>query len=230
MTYLVGAVMAASASACVGTYQSARAVPPGQVEATLAVTTSQAIVLAGESGADTEIGWVWIGGVDVRRGFGAGVDAGVHGSRAQMERGRAATLAGVSLKRELLSTPKRTLSVDLPVSVAWGEDEDAGYVAGGPAAVVTPALLGGLEVRERVELVGATRVALVLPGTELSNVGFAASVGVRVVGRDRTWAIHPEVGILHLLNVGRLPGHPDEDDVEDDETFIMFGLAASIGG
>lgn len=200
---------------CATSYQSARVLERGRTEVTVGLTRAQLFDDSVESGDRG-----FLGDVQVRRGFGHGLDAGVRLQRTPSRRDAASVF---QLEPRLaLTAPERPLALALALSagVAWAEvfdpadggqiEIDHGFGVFGATALV------GFEATPRLELVLAPRAFATTNGkaTEL-HVG--VSLGLRVGDLGRRWAIHPEIGILRLT------------EGPDDDTLLTFGIALAAG-
>lgn len=207
MTSLVLALAAAAAllGACATSYQSARVVEPGKVQVTGA--------LAHTEGGPTSSygGWRTLGDLQVRAGIVDRVDAGLRFVRSPGTSYR--SYATLDAKVELV--PDR-VSLSLPVGLVWYQEGDR---IDRVSTVLSPGVLAGYQLKPNLELVGAPRLFLFLPGpyNDVTEVEVGGSVGLRFTNPARTWAIHPELGILHL------------NQQNEGYTFVTVGLGLSVG-
>ena len=171
----------AIASACATTHQSPRVLDPGQVQVTAAIArTTPDDDFAPEGGA------IWSGDVQVRRGLQSKLDGGL-----RYAGGGGAHLLQADIKFQLAP---RVASVLMPVGVLFSDEGREFEYAG---LVLSPTLLFGTELTpNRVELVGAPKLLLVLPDEGDTETEVGLSVGLRLSSDLQRWAIHPELAYM----------------------------------
>lgn len=190
--------------------QSARVLPPGKTQVTVAAnvtTMSQA-----EEGLEGEL---WFGEVMVRRGLGSRLDGGLLLHRTPGQSGALSLLALEPKVQITAAGARATVSIGLSAGVSFedapGQDglnfEHAGYH-------VTPALYLGYDLSATAELVASPRLYLLIPddmGDTETELGGA--LGVRFTDPARTWAVHPELALSTI----------------EDELFFTLGVSVSAG-
>ncbi|MBA3454077.1 MAG: hypothetical protein H0T42_13365 [Deltaproteobacteria bacterium] len=200
---------------CVSSYQSARVLPTGKTQVTVAVSRVQAL----EDGDEDES--VWVGDLQVRHGFAAQFDGGIRLSRTPGGLNSLSMLT-IDPKYQITSPSSSTaVSIGVPFGVAW-EEQGSDFEDG--IGVIAPTLLIGTPLAASTELVFAPKVVVFLPDgdTEESEIEFGASIGLRFTNSARTWAIHPELSLL-LFD----PSNGSEGG--ETAKILSFGVAVSAG-
>ncbi|HEY5946598.1 MAG TPA: hypothetical protein VIV40_13945 [Kofleriaceae bacterium] len=192
---------------CASSFQSARTLAPGKTQ----VTAGLARVMPTEGSGHANVG-----DVQVRTGISDSVDGGLKLSRTP---GAANTVSGIGADLKLRITDpaaKTTVSFALPVGAVW---EERGTDWGNGLLTISPTILIGVELSPTTELVLGPALVWVLPdgGTDNSEAEFAATIGVRFTDPSRTWAVHPEIGIMHISDSG------------NSENLLSFGLGVAVG-
>lgn len=199
--------------ACVNA-QSARVVAPDKTMVTVAAGRTT------EQGADSDDDVLWVGQVMVRQGLAPKVDGGVTLVRTPSSGpGTAPASAFAADGRVQLTPPEGRLAVTLggAAGLYWSESsggdgldfELQGYT-------LAPSLHVGFDAAPTAELVLASRLMWMIPqgGGERTTL-YNVSVGLRLHGREQTWAVHPE-----LVYLGSL---------DDDESFLTLGFSVAAG-
>jgi hypothetical protein len=190
---------------CATSHQSARVLAPGKTQ----VTTALARTSATEGGLDEGI---WTGDLQVHTGVAPGFEMG---ARLVRTPGGAETASIASIEGRFQVVPEH-VSIGLPVGVLWEEQFDDFE---GGNFFLTPTVFVGTDVSPTTELVAAPRLFVFISNDgDDSEVEVGGSVGLRVTNEARTWAVHPELGLIQF----------SEGD-GDSETYLTFGLGISVG-
>ena len=195
---------------CAQSYQSARVVAPGKTQITGALSRTESI------SEDDDDGAIYSGDVQVRQGVSDRFDLGLRLVRTPGA-GEVLSQLGVDPKVQITAPDSTTtLTVALPISVAWAEEGDEW---GEGVLVLTPTVFVGIDLSPAAELVMAPKVFVFLPDgkTDDSEVEVGGSIGVRFSDASKTWAIQPELGLLHI------------SEGDDGASFLTFGLGVSAG-
>ena len=192
---------------CATSYQSARPLPQGKSQVTIGVSRTETI----DEGEDS----IWVGDLMIRTGVSPRSDAGL---RLTRNPGLGENISILTLDGKFaLTAPdaKTTLSIGVPVGIIWSEngldDLDTG------AILVTPTIFVGVQMGAQAELVFAPKIFVIVPeGDGDTETEFGGSLGFRFTDETNSWAIHPEVGFMHVSE-------------GDGETFMMFGVAVAAG-
>jgi hypothetical protein len=192
--------------ACATSHQSARVLAPGKTQ----VTTALARTSATEGGLDEGI---WTGDLQVHTGVASNVEVG---ARLVRTPGGAETASIASIEGRFQVVPDH-VSVALPVGILWEEQFDDFE---GGNFFLTPTVFVGTDVSPTMELVAAPKLFVFIPDDDDDDteIEFGGSVGLRITNEARTWAVHPELGLIQL----------SEGD-GDGETYVTFGLGVSVG-
>ena len=208
MTRIVGLTIAMLAIGCANSYQSARVLAPGKTQVTVGVSR---VDIISDGGGDDEA--LWLGDLQVRHGMGPKFEGGFRLQRSPGT-GEAISILGFDPKFALTDPASKTaISIGVPISVLWfenGSDFEDGTI------LVTPSLFIGLELSPTVELVISPKVFYIKPDGADAEVELGGSIGVRFGDASRSWAVHPELGIVHFSE-------------GDGESFLMFGVGISAG-
>ncbi|HUQ08426.1 MAG TPA: hypothetical protein VM261_38310 [Kofleriaceae bacterium] len=201
---LVTAGAALLAGACATSHQSARVLAPGKTQ----VTTALARTSATEGGLDEGI---WTGDLQVHGGVAPGFELG---GRLVRTPGGGNTGSIASIEGRFQVVPER-VSIALPVGVVWQEELDDFE---GGNFFLTPTVFVGTDVSPTMELIAAPKLFVFIPddGDDDTEVEIGGSVGLRITNEARTWAVHPELGIIQFSE-------------GTDATWITFGLGISVG-
>ncbi|MBZ0235505.1 MAG: hypothetical protein K8M05_24460 [Deltaproteobacteria bacterium] len=192
------------AGACATTHQSARVLEPGKTQVTAALGRTS----ADEGGLDEGI---WSGDLQVHTGLADKIEGG---ARLVRTPGSGGTLSYGAVEGRFQIVPD-LVSIALPFGLLWAEegaDFDDGFF------LATPTVFVGSQLSPTLELVAAPKLYVFIPTDDEGDteVELGGSVGARFTNPARTWAIHPELGLL------RIGG-------DDSVTYITFGLGVSVG-
>jgi hypothetical protein len=210
-----GGVAIALLTGCASSYQSARVLAPGKTEVTVGVTRGEFLRDEAMTRLPGNRVSTWTGDLQLRRGLFERFDGGVRLSRMPGT-GESVSLLGVDLKAALTAPDaKLAFSVALPISVGWAEYGGTLFYDG--TIIVAPSFFAGFALSPCVELVIAPKLFMLLPDGEFEEreIEVGGSLGVRYGSASGGWAVHPEIGFMHL----------SEDDRTQD--LITFGLGIS---
>ena len=207
-------ILFAVLAGCSATYQSARVLDPGKTQVTLGVTRAE----GSSQNADAD-GHIYIGDLQVRRGIASQVEAGFRLTRmpnAGMSSETNVSSAALDLKYQVTPRNARTaVSIALPLGAWFAED---GITFDRQAWLVSPTLLVGTALAPTTELVFGPKLTVILPDSNSADTqtAYGASIGLRFTDPARTWALHPEISVVHYSTAS-------------DATLYTFGLAVSAG-
>ena len=222
------AVNVSCAVSCAASYQSARVVPLGKTEVTVAM--SKLVDAKPEPEQDGEIRPTWTGDLQLRRGIRSHFDIGFRFIRTQgvpqflvgPPPQIAETLSSLSFEPKLeLTEPGATtiISVALPVYRGWFSDA---YGSKPASYAIAPTLFAGFQLSSQSELVlTAKAIASKSYGSlEPVRTALGGSVGVRFGSRAGGFAIQPEIGVLRSY---------DQAGAYRSGVLISFGLGIAVG-
>jgi hypothetical protein len=198
-------------AACLGG-QSARTLAPGRTALTVGLARTHV-----EPDADRDE-TRWAGQVLLRRGLGSRVDVGVLVARSPGDGFSRSTIAVEP--RVQLTPPASRITVSLGATVGALIHDDGNRHALAPQldlALLRPTAYLGVDLAPTAELVLAP-TAWFGRSNDHGAEAFTAvggALGLRLTDRARTWAVHPELGYLAVL--------------DEDERFVTVGLSVSAG-
>ncbi len=178
------------------TAQSARPLAPGKTQVSVALTGNR---LVGTEDSDL----LWTGQVMVRRGLSSNADLGVSLTRVPGSTD-ALSLALVDSKVRLTpEASETTISASLGGGLIWA---DRGFDFDLGAFVLTPALYLGLRLSPTAEAVLSPRLYVLLPqdDNDEREANLGGTVGIRFTNPARTWALHPELGLVRFAGEATL--------------------------
>lgn len=198
------------AAGCANAYQSARTLAPGKTQATVAVSRTEFLEEDGDES-------LYVGELQVRTGFSERMDGGF---RLLRNPGAGENISILQLDPKWqISQPgaKTAISIGVPIGAVWGENglDDLEIVS----YLITPSVYVGFELSPTVELVVSPKLFMIFPDDDDadSQIEIGGSIGLRFGDASRTWAVHPEVGLIRF----------SEGDAS--EEFLMFGIGIAAG-
>ncbi|GEM_PF-5332047 len=193
------ALLVLALTACTSV-QSARTLAPGS--ATVSVGLGRASSF--EENVDEGD---WAGHLMVRFGLVDGFDLGLHAVHTPGNGG--VGVLAIDPKVQLAHTGRIAVSVGSPAGIVVGEAPEAsleGYF-------VLPALYVGVEVSPSVEMIVTARYNVGLDADNPTRTGYGAAFAPRFIDETKTWAVQPEIGVLHA----------------EETTYLTFGLTIAVG-
>ncbi len=212
---VIGIATATLATACAGTYQSARTIAPGKTQVTVGVTRIQNT--SDEQGVDDEQDSGWAGDLQIRHGFAERFD---FGARLQRMPGVGTTVSWLSIDPKVELTPvgsPAVVSIGVPAGVMWTEEIDDGLDFANGTIVVIPSIYVGFDLSPNVEIVASPKLFYIKPDGADEEIEVGGSLGLRFVDPARSWAVQPELAVMRIA--------------EDNEsaTLLSLGVAISAG-
>ena len=166
----------ALAGGCAASYQSARVLPRGHTQVTVAMSRTTANGVAGVGR--------WAGDVQARAGVANRFDAGLRLARTPSFDD---AVSAVVIDGKLAVIPER-LSLAVPAGLLWSDADRRAYG-------VMPTAFLGVDVAPTVEIVLAPKLMLFY-GDAGADVELGASLGLRFTDPLRqVWALQPELGL-----------------------------------
>jgi hypothetical protein len=199
--------------ACCGctALQSARTLAPRTTEVSVGLGRAAAVDSDFDEGE-------WTGRLMVRRGLVDGFDLGFAIEHTPGTGGIGSLT--IDPKLRLSSAGRSTLALGLRTGIVWSEGTEVVMLG----AVVAPSMYLSVEAAPSVELISNVHFVFNfvenITGSRYDRTtGYGGALGLRFTEEARTWAVTPQLGLLHV----------DATRYSQEATLLTFGVTIAVG-